>query len=397
MHQLRYGRSSILELNVPEEELVANCTGVRGTVIEDPAAAAAAVLASPLNFPPLDQAVVPGDQVVVPVDPEVPQAGNVVAGVIHALLEAEVQPDQVSVLLDKRHADVVDFESYLPPRAEGAQLVVHEPDDPSQLAYLAASKDATPIRLNRLLCDADLVLPINLVRPDWAFSYAGPHGALCPTFSDAQIQQRFRTPNTAAPRKHQQRRREEADEVAWLLGIQLTLQVIAGPGDTVLQVLAGLDEDVSREGQRRVRAAWDHEVTEHAELVIATIAGGPVHQSWDNFGRALHAAQQVCASGGTIVLCTDLACPPGPALQRLASLEDNERLMQRLGSDRSEDATAAWLLSDARDQSHVFLLSQLEQSVVESLGIGYIDDPRHISRIRSQHDSCILLTDAHRR
>ncbi len=396
MHQLRYGESSILQLNVPPEALVADCTTVPGRVLADPAAAVAAALQSPVGFPSLKQTVVPGDHVVIALDPSVPQVPDVVSGVIHTLLEAAVPADHITVLQDPRHAHLTRLPRQVPSAAEGVEFAVHDPEDREQLAYLAASQEAEPIMLNRRLCDADLVLPVNLLRPDTALLYCGPHGGLCPTFSDTATQQRFRTPNSTASRKQQRRRREEANDVAWLLGIQLTVQVIAGSGDTVLHVLAGLDEDVSRHGQKLVKAAWGYDVARRAELVVATIEGPQDDQSWENFGRALHAAQQVCAADGTIVLCTDLQCKPGPALRRLAGFEDQEKLRKRLGTDRSEDALSAWLLMDARDAAHVFLLSGLASSAVESLGIGYIDAPDHIDRLCRQHRSCILLGNAHR-
>ena len=80
------------------------------------------------------------------------------------LQEAGVEPEDVTVLVtvgwrphsSRRHA---------PP---GATLVVHDPRDRGQLAYLAATKQGRRIYLNRLLTDADVVIPVGTagVRPD---------------------------------------------------------------------------------------------------------------------------------------------------------------------------------------------------------------------------------------
>lgn len=395
MHQLKYGASSTLELDVPDAALIAR-PDETDKVIEDPAAAVRKALADPVNFPPLSQAVVPGDRVVLALDPEVPQAGEIVAGAVAALVDAGVDPDHITVLQAQRHEHTADLSARLGSAAPGVVFSVHDPDDRGQLAYLAASKDASPIVLNRHLCDADLVLPINLVRPDVSLLYPGPQGGLCPTFADTATQQRFQTPNAMATRRQQQRRREEAEEVAWLLGIQLTLQVIAGPGDSLLHVLAGPDAELSSRSHQLAIDVWGYDIRDKAELVVATIEGQEDVQSWENFSRALHTAQQLCETGGTIVLCTDLATPPGPALRRLSQSEDKELLLKRLGNDRSADAISAWLLVDGRDTWHVFLLSQLDEATVESLGIGYVDTPAHINRISGHCKSCILLTDAHR-
>ncbi len=396
MHQLRYGKSSILDMEVAPHALVADCTQVPGRVIDDLAAAVAAALVDPLGYPPLTRAVVPGDRVVVALDPDVPCAAELTAGIVHALFDAEVSADHITILQAPGGSGGKKFFTQLPPEAEQLQVVVHDPQDPSQLAYLAASQEAVPIMLNRVLCDADFVIPVNLLRPEGSIGFMGAHGGLCPTFCDAATQERFRAPQSAIQERKKQRRRAEADEVAWLLGIQLTLQIIAGPGDTVLHVLAGQVDDVYRQGRALVEAAWSHRVPTKAQFVVATIEGGRDDQTWENFGRALHAAQQVCAEKGTIVLCTEMTCRPGPSLKRLASFEENEKLIKRVRRDRSRDALPASLLLESRDSAHVYLLSGLDVATVEAIGIGYIDAPEHIGRLSRQCDSCILLSNAHR-
>ncbi|MGM0485653.1 MAG: lactate racemase domain-containing protein [Planctomycetota bacterium] len=395
--RLRYGTSSTLRLDLPAEALVADCTEVPGTVVSDPAEAVAGALSNPVSFPPLGEAVVPGDRVVIAIDPDVPRSGEIVAGVVGALLDTVVEPDHITVLQTRRHLPTDQITAELPTSARQVNFAVHDPDDQGQLAYLAASKDATPVVLNRLLCDADLVIPVNLLRPESALLYTGPHAGLCPTFSDSETQHQFRGPDAMASGDQKRHLWDKANEIAWLLGVQLTLQVVAGPGESVLRVLAGLDEHVSRQGRALVNATWAYDVSRRAELVVATIEGQLDNQSWENLGRALHAAQQACLPEGTIVLCTELSCEPGPALERLmGGGGDGETLLTPSGSTHWEDSVAAHLLGDARDASHIFLLSQLDEGAVESLGMGHIEKPEQINRICRQYNSCILLANAHR-
>jgi hypothetical protein len=104
----------------------------------------------------------------------------------------------------------------------------------------------------------------------------------------------------------------------------------------------------------------------------------------------------VCLPQGTIVLCTDLQCAPGSALRRLAGYGEDARLPQRLQKERSEDAVSAALLLEHRQRQHIYLLSGLDESTVESLGVGYITHPAEIKHLSQQADSCILLADAQR-
>jgi nickel-dependent lactate racemase len=394
--RLRYGSSSILDLEIHPDALIANCTRSGDTVVADPATAVAEALSKPMGYPPLTQAVVPGDRVVIAIDPDVPRWPRITAGVVQTLISANVNPSDIVVLTSNNHQADATWRKDLPAGASELGFVTHDPLDKAGLCYLAASKQAEPIYLNRHLWDADVVIPVNLLRARGSLGYAGIHSGLFPTFSDEATRQRFRGPSSALSTADQKRRREEADEVDWLLGLQLTVQIVAGPGDSVLHVLAGLTKQVAERGRELVEAVWAQEVPRRAQLVVAAIEGGSGEQSWENFGRALFAASRVCVPDGTIVLCTDLQCTPGAALKRLAAYEEDARLRQRLQQERSEDAVSATLLLEHRQRQHIYLLSGLDESTVESLGVGYVTDPEEIKHLSRHADSCILLADAHR-
>ncbi len=395
-HVLHYGRSATLALEIPSHALLADTARVPGLALEDPAAAAFAALANPAGYPALSRAVVPGDRVVISVDPGVPQALSIVAGVVRTLIDAGVAAGDILVL-SARAPDLDESAvGVLPVVLSGVARVMHDPRDRAGLCYLAAAKDATPIYLNRHLCEADVIVPISLLRPRAACGSGSLHGGLFPTFSDIAALERFRVPASATQAAERRRRRDEADEVAWLLGLQLTVQVIAGPGNSVARVLAGLLPEILEQGQALADAAWSPEVPVKAALVVAAITGDTYDQNWENLGRALCAASEVCAEDGTIVLCTGLRCPPGAALKRLAHSADDERLWRRLQQERSEDALSAVLLLENRQRQHIYLLSHLDEGTVEALGIGHITAVAEIDRLSRHAETCILLADAHR-
>jgi nickel-dependent lactate racemase len=218
---------------------------------------------------------------------------------------------------------------------------------------------------------------------------------LFPAFSDEETQKRFRAPSSADWTAHRRRRHEEADEAAWLLGVQFTIQIAPGPGNSLLHVLAGDAQAVAKQGRALCEAAWRFQPDRRASLVVATIEGGREHQTWENLGRALFAASQAVDDGGAIVLCTNLDCKPGPALQRLTSMRDADSLLHELRRDRSSDATPAALLAEMRDRVQVYLLSGLDAGFVEELGVGCVSGTEEVSRLTQQHKSCILLGNAH--
>jgi nickel-dependent lactate racemase len=315
------------------------------------------------------------------------------------LLEANLNAEDICLVLTPGCDDesIRTSTSLLPPAArDRLSVTIHDPSDQGSLCYLAASKDAKPIYFNRQIYDADVVVPIGILRLEESLGYVGVHGGLFPSFSDEETRRRFRAPSSTDWSVHRRRRREESEEAAWLLGVQFTVQVAPGPGDTLLHVLAGEARAVAAKGHELCEAAWLHRCSRRASLVVATIEGGPEQQTWENFGRALFAASRAVTDGGAIVLCTNLCRPPGSALQRLARPEDADGELHRdLLRERSEDAVSATLLEEAQRRVQVYLLSGLESDVVEELGLGHVANADEVKRLSQQHASCILLGNAH--
>ncbi len=390
--EIRYGDGAKLQLDLPPAAVLADCTRPHGAVLPDPAAAVQAATTNPLGFPPLRAAVVPGDHVAISLDSDLPQKDQLVTGIVRSLLEGTPEIGSIRVVLSAGSLSVL---SGLPDSVQASiEMSVHDPSDPSKLSYLAASKEGKPIYFNKTICDADVVLPVSTLRLEQALGYHGIHSGLFPAFSDEVTLQRFRAPGTRDWTAHQRRRREEVEEAAWLLGVQLTIQVTPGPGDSILHVLAGEGQQVAQRGQKLCRAAWMHAAPSRAELVVAGIEGGPEQQTWDNFARALFAASQAVDEGGAILLCTQLRCPPGPALMRLTDGVDEEQTLHAIRRDRSTDAVSASLLAEAKQRARVYLLSDLNADFVEDLGIGHVRSSDDAGRLSSRYNTCILLGSA---
>src|SRR5436190_13117950 len=251
---LKYGASAILEIDLPESALVFDWIG------PDPAGeaaldAAAAAVENPLDFPLLKQATVPGDHVVLALEPAVPQAAAVVAAIVPALLSGGVAAEDITIVRTQADIDAQqpDPRSALPdPLRDAVCLATHESGDQNQLAYLAAEPNGEPIYLNRQICEADLVVPIGYLRPDDCAHHNRRHGVwngnIYPTFGDRKTIDHFAAnavPLTAGQLSH---RHKQIDQVAWLLGVQVTAQIVPGPSDTAWRVLFGSPAAVFEKG-----------------------------------------------------------------------------------------------------------------------------------------------------
>lgn len=395
---LEYGVDAYVDLDVPAENLLAVCAEPLGEPLDDLAAAVEAALAGPLNYPALAQATVPGDRIVLALEHSVPQATALVAAVANYLVERGTAADHIAVLTtpEAMAAGEPDPRERLPDawRSEVA-VEVHVPETKASLSLLGSSHEGKAVYLNRTLLDADLVVPIGCMRSEPTIGYHGRYGGLFPSFADAKTRQRFQKP--ASPKTSRQRavkEREEIDEIGWLLGTQFTVQALPGGADRLLGVLAGEIPTVFRDGQAAYATAWSCQVPRRASLVVASLSGGAEQQSWENLARALSAASRVTAEGGAIALCTDLTLEPGQAVRGLSGADDLSLALRRIAREAHPDAVVALQLAQSLEQGKVYLLSRLDESLVEELGMAPIEQPSDLGRLARKHESCIVLANA---
>lgn len=393
-----YGIDSSVDLGLAPPALVEVCDLPRGEPLADPAAELAATLANPLGFPALAEAIVPGDRIVVALDSSAPQAGVLLAALIEYLIESGAEPGNITVLRTQADSDAdrEDPRDCLPGAwREQVALEIHDPAAKAQLGLLGSSHDGRAIYLNRTMLDADLVVPLGCLRAGETLGYHGRHGGLFPAFADQKTLERYRKPRSGVARHEvDQRHRQEIDEIGWLLGTQFTVQVVPGAGDSVLAVLAGDPKEVFEQGQRLFEASWSVRLPRKASLVVAAVSGRAGLQTWENLARALASAGRAVAEGGAIALCTELETAPGSGMAGLSQTDDWPAVLKRIRRDCPADALVAAEFIEICGKARVYLLSRLEESVVEELGLAPVATVSDLKRLAGRHESCIVLAHA---
>ena len=416
MTVLRYGTDSSVALQFGAEMTLEHCGTPQGVPLADPAVAVAVALQQPLEYPPLAQTTTPGDRVVVVLDSGLPQVAQVTAAVVQALMASAIDPDGITVLRSEgdaivdrndlprgdcrdEHADApaaVDNPLRLVPgpAAERIRLLAHNSASRRNLAYLAASERGEPILLNRLLTDADVVLPIGCMRRESSAGYYGIHTTIYPGYSDKHTQARFRKNDCFTGNGHHRELQHEVNYVAWLLGVNFSLQVVPAGGDGILHVLAGQSDVVRRQCRELYRTAWNRSIAHRASLVVAAIEGAERQQNWENLGRALENAAGLVEEDGAIAVCCDLAAPPGPGVQRLLGAPSREDAVRQIRRDNPRDALPALQLARALETNRIYLLSRLEPGLVEDLEMVPLAGPEELVRLTRRNNSCLVLANA---
>jgi hypothetical protein len=236
------------------------------------------------------------------------------------------------------------------------------------------------------MCDADLVIVVSCVHQHGAPGELGPCGSIYPTLSDLRSIRRF---FRQTGKNSQERRRRECLEVAWLLGARFTVQIVPAAGDEILHIVAGDIDVSSRESTRLAQAAWSFSVEHPADLVVTTIDGGPAQQTWHGLYRALEAASQVVAPGGSILVCSEIEHPlDRDALIGLLRYGPSVAADQRL--PELAELQPATLIT-ALHNVHIYLHSRLPHELVEDLGMVPVADFNEVVRICRSSRSPIVL------
>jgi nickel-dependent lactate racemase len=313
-------------------------------------------------------------------------------------MDAGIEPDAITIL---RHASDAQLSREAPTHAlpaelrDRVQVEVHDASDREKLCLLNVSSHDEPIYLNRSLVDADVVIPLGLARARDSLGHLGVHGTLYPAFADEAAQQRFSAPRSAMSEPSRQRRRQEAEEADWFLGTRLVVQIVPGPGETIMHILAGDVDQVELQARELCESLWSFQVPRRASMVVATLPGGRQQQSWSNIARVLDSALRVVSDRGTIAICCDLRTKPGPSLRRLARASSLDAARKAIERDHTSDALTAAQLIRALQHANVYLLSRLDEECVQSLGLAYIAAPEEVARLAARHDSCLVLHNAH--
>lgn len=379
-----------LSVDVPDDRLVSavlgpgsNSPAVRGSVLES--------LERPLDYPPLRQAVVPGDRVVIPATPDIPDLAAVVGAACEVLAAAGVDPASVTLLLTGEPD--ADLRAALPP---GVGLAVHDPEDRAGLAYLATTGQGRRVYLNRLLTDADFVLPIGRLGFDPVLGYRGPWSTIYPGLSDTTTRIAFGAmPSSGrADPQHERAALVESAEVGWLLGSQFQMGVEADSGGFA-GLLAGRDAAVRRSGAASVEAAWSVETSAPADLVLAGIGVPWMPAGWEELAAGLANAARLVRPGGKVVVLSRASGPPGPALSHLAELDDRDLGPSALKRHEGDpDYAIARRLAAALVRADLYILSDLDPDLVERLGMVPLARPEEARRLVAAAASCTVLAPA---
>jgi len=394
--ELKYGQTGEFQCEIPSERLI--CYHRPPEPLADIAQKMQQTLNSPLELPPLNLAIVPGDKITILVDPQVPVAGEIINAVWSYLSECGIAAGDLTILqaaTDPESGTPQLQDSVIAELQQQANWIIHNPKSQDDLGYLGTSVGGERIYLSRHLLEADFVLPIEKVGYDSLIGYAGGGSSLYPGFSsqEAIIKSRGQSHRELTPADSRPLR-QLIDEVGWMLGLQYSLQVIPAGGNQAADIVFGSLEAAFRNAKELLDQAWRVEPEYKAEVILVAVESGPTGHHWTQLGGALETARNLVTQDGRVVLLTQIAAGFGEGMQLLASCHEPLDAIKPLRDKQPIDLVAATQLALAGDWALVCLLSQADSDQVEDLFIIPLEDEEEVQRLLRTDETVSVIASA---
>ncbi len=355
-------------------------------------------LAHPLDFPPLEQAVIPGDRVTIALDRYTPESPAIIKAVWNVLSRRDVRPEDVLILqpAERDAPELIDPRGGLPADVRNVvEWKIHDPESEDACTYLASSTTGERIYLARDIVDRDFVLPIGPVAYDSLLGYRGTGSVLYPGLSTADAIARGQGQGHHELGPDEERPlRSLIDEILWLLGVQFAIQVVPSTGGSVAHVLAGACDSVFHEGKRLLNEDWMVELETRPDIVVAAVDCDARGHGWEQIGAALETARNLVARKGKIVLLTELSASLGAGLEILRETRNPRDAIRPLRKLAPADLVAATQLAGAVEWADVYILSRLNSELVEDLFMTPLADEREAVRLLTGDATCLFLEGA---
>lgn len=368
---------------------------MQALTVDDVRGAVANALERPLRFEAFRRALTPDDRIALVVDESLPRLAELVAGVLEHLTTASVPPSAVTAVSPAGSAQ--DWLNELPDPFADLQVEVHQPSDRQRLSYLAQTKDGRRIYINRTVVDSDQVIVLSGRGYDPLMGRSGAETSVYPNLADVETSKGLvsrvspqSVPSDAWPMA------EEASEVSWLLGSPFFVQVIQGPADSVIEVVAGF-KDAIVDGSHSHDRQWKANIAEPVETAIATLSGDPGLHDFAALARAAATAARCVRPGGRVIVLCEADPDLGMAVDLIRQCDEPPEAARLIFQKKPPDATAALQWAWAAERAKLFIYSEVRPTTIEEMFATPLTGPNEVQRMLDEAVGPVLvIRDAHK-
>jgi len=316
--RLDYGRDG-LEVELPDENVVAVLGLKPAPPIQEAASDISSALACPIGSEPLSRlAAGRRDACIVICDVTRPVPNRVLLPpILEALDAGGLTRDRVTILIatgTHRPNEGAELEAMLGRDiVSTCRVVNHVCTDAGSQRYLGISPNGVPVYLDRTYCDADLKLTVGLIEPHFMAGFSGGRKLVMPGVAALETVQAWHSPrflehpNATNGVVDGNPVHEESLAIAKMARPDMAVDVTLDDQNRITGVFAGDLEEAWRAG---VAFASEHvraQVAEPVDIVVSTCAGAPLDATFYQAVKGMVGALPIVKPGGSIVIASECA------------------------------------------------------------------------------------------
>jgi nickel-dependent lactate racemase len=382
--ELRYGRGSVpFQFDGDDLTLIGNKAA--GPPLSD--AAVGELLDRPIDSPPLEDLISPGESVlvVVPDATRRTAAGQVVNLLVRRLIANGTAPHDLHIIFATGiHRSVTSDEKatiLTPFIMQRITTYDHDPRDLMQIVKVGETSGGIPVQLNRRLLEHDHVVTVGGVTFHYFAGYTGGRKLICPGLAssrtvaethklafDCQIKARRQGVDTGLLDGNPVH--EAFVEAAALAPPTFAVNTIVDDAGEAVRLYCGDWLASHRAACAAYAEGYTVFIQEQRDLVVVSCGGYPLDINIIQAHKALDAAARACKPGGTIVLLAECADGLGRSdFLKWFEAGSSSRIAERLCERYQVNGQTAWSLKQKTERYRVLCLSSLPSDVLAVMGM----------------------------
>jgi nickel-dependent lactate racemase len=344
-----------------------------------------AALDAPVDSPPLDDLIAPGDSVLIVASDATRATGSaqVINLLVRRLIQNGIPPRDIAIIfatgIHRAVRPEEKAEILTPFIAQRIRTIDHDAYDASQLTQLGVMEGGTPIEINRALREFSKVILTGAVGFHYFAGFTGGRKSICPGLASAQTIEA--THMLALDFEQGGRRRgvgsgllngnavsEECERVAAMVDPVFAINAIVDERGRSEKIFAGHWRTAHARACADYIAGHSLRIPERREVVIVSCGGSPYDINMIQAHKALEMAAAACLDGGFIILLAEC----GDGLGRTDFLkwfesENSRALETRLRTAYEVNGQTAWALLTKTERFRVHLVTELPDEEVRRM------------------------------
>lgn len=233
-----------------------------------------------------------------------------------------------------------EFSDVVPEELLGTyEVVCHDATESERLVEIGVTRRGNRVTVNRRFVEADLRVVVGNIEPHQFMGFSGGAKSACIGLAGYEtITRNHEQMNHAAAllgRLHGNPVREEVEEMAGLLRVDLALNAVLNDKKRLVRVFAGEPAAVMRAGVPAVLDLYEVSVDAPYDMVITSPGGHPKDINLYQAQKALAHAARIAAPGAPMVLVA--ACPEGTGSESYEAwvhgMPSHEAVLERFGAE----------------------------------------------------------------